>query len=82
VHVNPAESLATWQQRLKDLRSPYPDRRETFQALQAAVTRADLEASTLSHRMQGDPEAGALYQELILYAELGRGTLPKAGRQG
>jgi hypothetical protein len=66
-------------ERLRSRRRAYEqapgDRTQQAQALQASITRGEIEVSNLGRRMGKDYELTALYRELTFELEMGRGVL-------
>jgi hypothetical protein len=75
--LNPEASLATLKARLTDLTNPYLNAEETRQQLRGAIHVAEIEVSNLSHRPSTDRAAKCLAQDLTVFIELGRGSLPR-----
>ena len=43
--------------------------------MKTAISRARIESSNLSYKLSGDPEAYALYRQLLTMTELAQGTV-------
>jgi hypothetical protein len=77
--LNPERSLDQLRRRRQAYERASGSREEHAQALQASITRGEIEVSNLGRRMGNDHQLTDLYRQLQFELEMGRGVLKQDG---